>query len=97
MRNNKNKTDQLFQIDDEQIKIERHKARDLRKTQWWKRSLSKGLCYYCKETFSPNELTMDHIVPVAKGGKSTKNNLVTACKECNNKKKQFLVMEWKGL
>ena len=37
---------------------------------------------------------MDHIVPIARGGKSVKSNVVTACKECNNEKKQRLPMEW---
>lgn len=37
---------------------------------------------------------MDHIVPIARGGRSTKSNVVTACKTCNNKKKQLLPMEW---
>ena len=29
---------------------------------------------------------MDHLVPVSRGGKSVKGNVVVACKECNNKK-----------
>jgi 5-methylcytosine-specific restriction protein A len=29
---------------------------------------------------------MDHVIPVSKGGKSTKGNIVPSCKECNNKK-----------
>jgi len=37
---------------------------------------------------------MDHIVPISRGGKSTKGNVVPACKECNNAKKQLLPMEW---
>jgi 5-methylcytosine-specific restriction endonuclease McrA len=37
---------------------------------------------------------MDHIVPIARGGRSTRGNLVAACKSCNNKKKQLLPMEW---
>ena len=37
---------------------------------------------------------MDHLVPIIRGGKSTKGNLVPACKECNNKKKYGLLMEW---
>jgi 5-methylcytosine-specific restriction endonuclease McrA len=40
------------------------------------------------------ELTMDHIVPLVRGGKSTKGNCVPACKECNNKKKHMLPIEW---
>jgi 5-methylcytosine-specific restriction endonuclease McrA len=38
---------------------------------------------------------MDHIVPLIRGGKSTKGNLVPACKDCNNKKKYLLPVEWK--
>lgn len=37
---------------------------------------------------------MDHIVPLARGGKSTKGNVVPACKDCNTKKKRFLPLEW---
>ena len=42
-----------------------------------------GCCQYCGTT---NDLTLDHLVPRSKGGKSTWNNLVTACKSCNAKK-----------
>lgn len=37
---------------------------------------------------------MDHLVPVARGGKSVQGNLVPACKECNTKKKYRLPAEW---
>ncbi len=37
---------------------------------------------------------MDHVVPLARGGKSKKGNVVTACKECNTKKQSLLPMEW---
>ena len=30
---------------------------------------------------------MDHVVPVARGGRSTRGNVVPACKPCNNEKK----------
>ncbi len=83
-----------FDLDEADIKRQRHKARQLRESQWWKRCLAKGICHYCKSPTSPKELTMDHIVPVSRGGKSTKGNVVPACKECNNKKKQLLPMEW---
>ena len=80
-------------LDEADIKREKRKARELRATQWWKRRIAKGLCYYCERNITTKELTMDHIVPLARGGKSTKGNLVTACKECNNKK-NLLPMEW---
>lgn len=81
-------------IDERDLKKQKAKARELRNSQWWKRKLAKGECHYCGESFSPKELTMDHVVPVSRGGQSTKGNLVTACKECNNKKKNLLPMEW---
>jgi 5-methylcytosine-specific restriction endonuclease McrA len=83
-----------FNIDQETIRRERHKARELRESQWWKRRLSKGVCGYCGQSYPPNGLTMDHIVPIARGGRSTKGNVIPACKSCNTKKKQMLPMEW---
>ena len=83
-----------YDLDEADIKRERAKARQLRSTQWWQRKLAKRVCYYCGRATPAQELTMDHIVPVARGGRSTKGNLVTACKQCNNKKKQLLPMEW---
>jgi 5-methylcytosine-specific restriction endonuclease McrA len=78
----------------EDIKRERSRARELRDSQWWKRQLAKGSCGYCGRSVSPKELTMDHIVPVSRGGRSTKGNVVPCCKDCNNAKKQLLPMEW---
>jgi 5-methylcytosine-specific restriction endonuclease McrA len=43
-------------------------------------------CQYCGIEFKRNELTVDHIVPKSKGGRSTWLNIVTACKPCNWKK-----------
>jgi len=81
-------------LDEAQLRRERRKARELRDSQWWKRRLSKGICYYCGRPAAPKDLTMDHIVPISRGGKTTKSNVVPACKECNNNKKQLLPMEW---
>ena len=83
-----------YDLEEADMKRERRKARDLRHSQWWKRRLAKGVCHYCGRRTPAAELTMDHIVPIARGGKSTKGNLVPACKDCNNKKKQMLPMEW---
>ncbi len=80
--------------DDAYLKKERDKARKIRSSQWWKRKRSNGLCHYCKDIFPPKELTMDHVIPIARGGKSEKFNLVPCCKECNTKKKQLLPIEW---
>jgi 5-methylcytosine-specific restriction endonuclease McrA len=37
---------------------------------------------------------MDHVVPIARGGKTTKGNVVPCCKTCNNQEKNLLPMEW---
>lgn len=81
-----------FEIDpnpdtSKRIRKERDKARDLKKSPWWKNKLRKGICHYCGRHFSADQLTMDHIVPLARGGKSTKGNIAIACAECNQKKK----------
>ncbi|MGA6925954.1 MAG: HNH endonuclease [Desulfosarcina sp.] len=81
-------------LDPQDINRERQRARELRQSQWWKRRCAKGRCHYCHRETPPASLTMDHIVPLARGGKSTKGNLAPACKSCNTKKKQLLPMEW---
>jgi 5-methylcytosine-specific restriction endonuclease McrA len=81
-------------VDEAAIRREKDKARKLRKSRWWQQRLSERTCYYCNRPFKPKELTMDHIVPLARGGRSTKDNLVACCKECNTKKKTLLPMEW---
>ena len=76
------------------LKNEKRKARELRASQWWKRKCAQGICGYCKLPTPAKELTMDHIVPLARGGKTSKGNVVPCCKNCNNKKKYLLPMEW---
>lgn len=94
MKLKKNKKSLLYPLEEAELKRERGRARELRESQWWKRQLAKGRCHYCRRTFPPRELTMDHIVAISRGGKTTKGNLVPCCKECNNAKKQLLPMEW---
>ena len=43
-------------------------------------------CQYCAESFEPEELTFDHVIPVAQGGTRGWENIVTACEPCNRKK-----------
>lgn len=80
--------------DDAEIRREKQKARDLRHSEWWRRQCAKGVCYYCGKKTLPEDLTMDHVVPLSRGGKSTKGNTVPACKLCNTKKRLLLPMEW---
>jgi 5-methylcytosine-specific restriction enzyme A len=73
-------------VDSKHLKQERNKARELRKTQWWKTQLQRGVCHYCEKKFSPQELTMDHIVALGRGGTSNRGNVVVSCKTCNSTK-----------
>jgi len=43
-------------------------------------------CQYCSETMSTSELTFDHVVPVAQGGRKDWENIVTCCISCNRRK-----------
>ena len=81
-------------ISEQAIRREKEKARHLRHSAWWMRKIEKGVCYYCNREVGKDDLTMDHVVPLSRGGKSKKGNVVTACKECNNKKKYLLPIEW---
>ena len=76
------------------LKAERAKARELRKTRWWQQKTASGTCYYCHRRVGFAHLTMDHVIPLARGGRSTKDNLVPCCKECNTRKKGALPVEW---
>ncbi len=84
----------ISEVTEEEIRKERAKARELRQSQWWKRRRAAGVCFYCGKKVKPGDLTMDHIVPIIRGGRSTKGNVVPVCKKCNDKKKYLLPIEW---
>lgn len=55
---------------------------DLTPSQWVQIIASYGgRCVYCGET--PDRLTMDHVIPISKGGNHTASNVVPACGPCN--------------
>lgn len=82
-----------MRVDPAQIARERAKARELRRTNWWRAQIQKGVCHYCGGKFPPSELTMDHVVPLSRGGHSTKGNIVPCCKNCNNGKKYSMPVD----
>lgn len=43
-------------------------------------------CMYCGGQFRRSELTIDHVVPRARGGTTTWTNCVAACLPCNSEK-----------
>ena len=73
--------------DPKRLKAERERARELKKTAWWAAKMASGICHYCGQKTMPSELTLDHVVPLARGGVTSKNNCVASCKACNLGKK----------
>ena len=43
-------------------------------------------CQYCSQAFGTADLTFDHVVPVAQGGRKDWENIVTCCVTCNRQK-----------
>lgn len=82
--------------DERHVAREKAKARRLRATAWWDRQVQPGVCHYCGRNVGRAALTMDHVVPLIRGGRSTKGNIVPACKECNSRKKYLLPVEWQA-
>lgn len=44
------------------------------------------ICQYCGGKFQKAALTLDHVIPIVQGGNKSWENIVTACKPCNQKK-----------
>jgi 5-methylcytosine-specific restriction endonuclease McrA len=43
-------------------------------------------CQYCGTRFNKSFLTLDHVIPIVQGGGKSWENIVTACKPCNQHK-----------
>lgn len=84
----------LFDLDEDALRRERQKAKDLKKSRWWQNLIQRCRCYYCQLPLERSEVTMDHVVPMSRGGRSTPGNLVPACKSCNLQKRSLTAVEW---
>ncbi len=87
-------SDYYAPVDPDALRRERARARALRASPWWKRRIAAGVCHYCRRTVGRTRLTMDHVVPLGRGGRSTRGNVVPACKDCNTRKHALLPVEW---
>lgn len=56
----------------------------------------KFTCQYCGSRGKDGDLTLDHVIPVSKGGKNSFLNLVTACMQCNQRKGNRLLSTLPG-
>jgi 5-methylcytosine-specific restriction endonuclease McrA len=48
-------------------------------------------CQYCDGKFAPADLTFDHVLPRARGGQTSWQNVVAACSPCNTRKDKFIL------
>lgn len=55
---------------------------------------SNGHCQLCGRKISLDSMTLDHVIPLSKGGKDTMENIQSACSICNRMKTDILPMEF---
>ena len=84
----------MFEPSMAEQKKQRQKAKELKKSRWWANLTQSCACYYCQKPLDANTVTMDHIVPISRGGKSQRSNLVPACHACNHQKRSLTPVEW---
>jgi hypothetical protein len=80
--------DSAFGIPDVLI-MRNFKQKHVRQSNCSKRNVNVRdlyVCQYCAAKLTHSKATIDHIIPSSKGGGLTWDNVVTACRECNNKK-----------
>jgi 5-methylcytosine-specific restriction endonuclease McrA len=61
-----------------------------------KRLSGDEVCAYCGVKLSTYTATIDHVIPLSRGGTDFKWNLVWCCKRCNKSKGSKLLSEWEG-
>jgi 5-methylcytosine-specific restriction endonuclease McrA len=77
------------------------KCKQRRRKRKWEES--KGTCFYCGIQMhfdKPNDdtrMTLDHLVPIIKGGRDNLENLVACCQKCNNKRGSMDIAEFVGV
>ena len=59
------------------------KRQQIRRELW---VLQGGRCYYCREPVALDKATLDHIIPLSRGGSNLRTNLAVACFPCNHRK-----------
>lgn len=65
------------------VKVSKITLKCNRRNVFWRDGYA---CQYCGETYAEERLTLDHVTPRSKGGPKSWENIVTACKKCNQRK-----------
>lgn len=96
-------SDRILKLPEEKKAYERQRASVRRKANFnytrkmWEdvKDLFNHRCAYCLRP--TKRLTVDHIIPVSKGGLTTEDNVVPACQRCNNKKLNRSLLQIAGV
>lgn len=68
--------------------------RSVRKEVWGK---TGGRCAYCGKELNPFIFSVDHLIPLSKGGPDETENMMPACKSCNSSKGTKLLEDFREL
>jgi 5-methylcytosine-specific restriction endonuclease McrA len=79
-------------------KWQRYRARQLANANYQisakdMRRLYSSPCFYCGR--KEESMTVDHVIPLIRGGANGIGNLVTACRSCNSSKQHWLLAEFR--
>ncbi|KAH8050819.1 HNH endonuclease [Aureococcus anophagefferens] len=85
------------------VELRNYEPRSIKAPRYSKRLLllrDGYCCQYCRQRFHSSQLTADHVIPRAAGGKSSWDNVVASCMPCNHKKgprggRQFCLAKYK--
>jgi 5-methylcytosine-specific restriction endonuclease McrA len=71
------------------IRVPEYRGFPPREVSFCRRNLvrrDRARCQYCGKRVHGDEMTIDHVIPRSRGGKSSWSNCVLACVKCNGKK-----------
>lgn len=54
----------------------------------------RDVCQYCHKKFTKDKMTIDHMFPIDFGGPTISDNLLPACKKCNNEKENMTYQQY---
>lgn len=71
----------------------RHIDPDERRALWEEQNRR---CGYCGTKIGYSEVTVDHIIPISRGGPDCKDNMICSCRPCNEFKRNRTVEEFRA-